>query len=119
MLLSITTLSISDIIEEEEVSLINEPDYTNPWKEKATGGQRRRDLVSSLQVLGDYESLLVPPVSVISAANLAAAKAIMFVSGRTGGSGILESTNMLDKTISCGKLYMCCFKIPGPHLLSK
>lgn len=101
MLLSITTLSIADIIEEEEVSLMDEAENNNPWREKAVGGKRRKELVSSLQVLGDYESLLVPPPSVISAANQAAAKAMMFVSGLTVGSGYLESINPNDKTINC------------------
>jgi len=112
MLLSITTLAVAEIIkEEEEVNLVTEPEYTNQWKEKAAGGKRRRELVSCLQTLGDYESLLFPPLSVISAANQAAAKAMIFVSGLTGGSGYLENTNMIDKNVSCGKLHMCFFKI--------
>ncbi|KAG1338451.1 Mediator of RNA polymerase II transcription subunit 33B [Cocos nucifera] len=101
MLLSITTLSIADIIEEEEVSLIDEAENNNQWREKAVGGKRRKELVSSLQVLGDYATLLVPPPSVISAANQAAAKAMMFVSGLPVGSGCLESMNLHDKTINC------------------
>ncbi|XP_010921944.1 mediator of RNA polymerase II transcription subunit 33A isoform X1 [Elaeis guineensis] len=101
MLLSITTLSIADIIEEEEVSLIDEAENNNQWSDKAVGGKRRKELVSSLQVLGDYESLLVPPPSVISAANQAAAKAMMSVSGLPVGNGYLESINLHDKTINC------------------
>lgn len=105
MLLSITTLSIADIIEEEEVSLTDEAENNNQWREKAVGRRRHKELVSSLQVLGDYESLLVPPPSVISAANQAAAKAMMSVSGLPVGSGYLESINLNDKTINCSKLY--------------
>lgn len=106
MLLSITTLSIAEIIEEDEVNLISQGEHTNQWKEKVVCGKRRRDLVSCLQVLGDYESLLVPPVAVVSAANQAAAKAMMFVSGIKGGSGYLENASLIEKTISCGKLHM-------------
>ncbi|RWW18666.1 hypothetical protein GW17_00017338 [Ensete ventricosum] len=91
MLLSITILSIANIIEEEEATIIDEAELSNQWKEKTAGGKCRKDLVSSLQILGDYESLLVPPLSVTSVANQAAAKAMMFVSGLTGGSGYLEN----------------------------
>ncbi|XP_077218326.1 mediator of RNA polymerase II transcription subunit 33A-like isoform X2 [Tasmannia lanceolata] len=92
ILLSITTLSIADIIEEEEVALINEAERksSNQPKEKLVAGKRRKDLVSCLQILGDYEGLLTPPQSVISAANQAAAKATMFVSGLNIGSGYFE-----------------------------
>ncbi|WOK91947.1 mediator of RNA polymerase II transcription subunit 33A-like isoform X1 [Canna indica] len=100
MLLSITTLSIANIIEEEEATIVDDAGLSNQWKEKAVGGKCRNDLVSSLQMLGDYESLLVPPLSVTSAANQAAAKAMMFVSGLTGGSGYLESIAMNDKTVN-------------------
>lgn len=103
MLLSITILSIANIIEEEEATIIDEAELSNQWKEKTAGGKCRKDLVSSLQILGDYESLLVPPLSVTSVANQAAAKAMMFVSGLTGGSGYLENVAMSDKTVNCGK----------------
>ncbi|CAL9193844.1 mediator of RNA polymerase II transcription subunit 33A-like [Musa acuminata AAA Group] len=101
MLLSITILSIANIIEEEEATIIDEAELSNQWKEKTAGGKCRKDLVSSLQILGDYESLLVPPLSVTSVANQAAAKAMMFVSGLTGGSGYLENVAMSDKTVNC------------------
>lgn len=110
MLLSITTLAIADIIEEEEVNLVPEPEYSSQWKEKAAGGKCRRELVSCLQTLGHYESLLVPPVSVISSANQAAVKAMMFVSGLTG-SGHLEPNSIFDKNINCCKLNLCCCKL--------
>ncbi|KAJ0976074.1 hypothetical protein J5N97_018039 [Dioscorea zingiberensis] len=100
MLLSITTLSVADVIEEEELALVNEVESTNQWKIKTASRNRRKDLVSSLQVLGDYESLLVPPASVVSAANQAAAKAMMFHSGLTVGSGYMDMINMNDKTVN-------------------
>ncbi|XP_074585416.1 mediator of RNA polymerase II transcription subunit 33A-like isoform X2 [Curcuma longa] len=100
MLLSITTLSIANIIEEEEATAIDVVEPSNQWKEKTSVGRCRKDLVSSIKILGDYENLLVPPPSVTSAANKAAAKAMLFVSGLAGGSGHPEST-MNDKTVNC------------------
>lgn len=101
MLLSITTLSVADVIEEEELALAKDAEYTSQWENKtASSGKRRKDLVSSLQVLGDYKSLLVPPSSVVLAANQAAAKATMFVSGLTVGSGYMDMINMNDKTLN-------------------
>ncbi|KAL5701678.1 hypothetical protein ACHQM5_026990 [Ranunculus cassubicifolius] len=103
MLLSITTLAIAGIIEEEEVTLMNEAeqDPTSQWNEKQVLGKRREDLVSSLQILGDYEGLLTPPSSTISVANQAAAKAMMFVSGLTVGSGYFDSINMSELPMNC------------------
>ncbi|KAK1277157.1 Mediator of RNA polymerase II transcription subunit 33A [Acorus gramineus] len=97
-LLSITTLSIADIIEEEEAAQIDESrsNITGQWKEKSLPVKRRNDLVSSLQVLGNFEGLLTPPQPIISVANQAAAKAMMFVSGVTVGSGSFESINVSD-----------------------
>lgn len=68
-------------------------------------GKRRKDLISSLQVLGDYEGLLAPPPSVISVANQAAAKAMMFISGHTVGSGYFECIEMNDVPMNCCKQY--------------
>ncbi|OVA20077.1 hypothetical protein BVC80_1665g39 [Macleaya cordata] len=103
LLLSITTLAIADIIEEEEVVVIDEKERnsTNQWNDKQAGGKRRDDLISSLKTLGDYESLLTPPQSVISAANQAAAKAMMFVSGLAVGSGYFDCISMNDMPMNC------------------
>ncbi|XP_020101456.1 mediator of RNA polymerase II transcription subunit 33A-like [Ananas comosus] len=100
MLLSITTLSIADIIEEDE-ALVDGMEVDSQLKDKAAGGKRCKDLVSSLQTLGDYESLLAPPPSIISAANQAAAKALMFVSGINVGGGYTENININDKALNC------------------
>ncbi|GAB4851154.1 Mediator of RNA polymerase II transcription subunit 33A [Ancistrocladus abbreviatus] len=101
-LLSITTLVVADIIDEEENPLDeSECCSSNHWKEKQVPGKRRKDLVSCLQMLGNYRSLLTPPQSVISAANLAAAKAMMFVSGIDVGSGYFECINVKDLPINC------------------
>ncbi|KAL5995856.1 hypothetical protein ACLOJK_025928 [Asimina triloba] len=103
LLLSITTLSITSIIEEEEATLIEETERSvaNQWKEKQAVGKRRKDLITSLQVLGDYESILTPPQSVISVANQAAAKAMLFVSGVSVGSSYFESMSMNDIPMNC------------------
>ncbi|KAA8548575.1 hypothetical protein F0562_000158 [Nyssa sinensis] len=103
MLLSITTLVVADLIEEEDSAAIDEIEcsYTDQWKEKQVPGHRCMDLVSSLQSLGDYQGLLTPPQSVISAANQAAAKAMMFGSGINHGSAYFECISMKDMPINC------------------
>ncbi|TQD90003.1 hypothetical protein C1H46_024407 [Malus baccata] len=102
MLLSITTLAVTNIIEEEEAELMEETegDQTNQRKEQAPG-KRRKDLVTCLQRLGDYETLLTPPQSVCSVVNQAAAKAIMFRSGLTVSNGYHESVSVNDMPINC------------------
>ncbi|KAM1001533.1 hypothetical protein TB2_007906 [Malus domestica] len=102
MLLCITTLAVTNIIEEEEAELMEEMegDHTNQRKEQAPG-KRRRDLITSLQRLGDYETLLTPPQSVCSVANQAAAKAIMFRSGLTVSNGYHESISVNEMPINC------------------
>ncbi|KAK6940856.1 hypothetical protein RJ641_030387 [Dillenia turbinata] len=103
MLLAITTLAVVNVIEEEETALMDEIECssTGQRKEKLLTGKRRMDLVSSLQSLGDYESLLTPPQSLNSVANQAAAKAMMFVSGLTVGSTYLDSVSMNDMPMNC------------------
>ncbi|KAA3485473.1 mediator of RNA polymerase II transcription subunit 33A [Gossypium australe] len=98
MLLSIMTLVVADLIEEEEGAPTDETEYgsTNHWKEMKFPRKRRADLVSSLQVLGDYQDLLAPPKFVVSAANQAAAKAMLFVSGINIGSAYFEGVNIKD-----------------------
>ncbi|TYI13386.1 hypothetical protein ES332_A08G055700v1 [Gossypium tomentosum] len=103
MLLSITTLVVANIVEEEESELIDETDCSpsNPTKEKQTMGRCRKGLISSLQMLGDYEALLTPPQAVCSVANQAAAKAIMFHSGLTVGNGYYECMSINDMPMNC------------------
>ncbi|XP_050132999.1 mediator of RNA polymerase II transcription subunit 33A-like isoform X2 [Malus sylvestris] len=101
MLLSITTLVVADLIEEEEITPTNKNECgsINGWKEKEVPRQRRNDLVSSLQTLGDYQGLLTPPQCVVSAANQAAAKAMLFLSAGNMRHLIVESCiarNLLD-----------------------
>ncbi|KAL3505849.1 hypothetical protein ACH5RR_031231 [Cinchona calisaya] len=102
MLFSITTLVVADLIEEEESDPTDEIDgHLDSHCKKQTPGNRRRDLVSSLQNLGDYEMLLTPPHTTIPAANQAAAKAMMFVSGINLGSAYFESVSLTDIPINC------------------
>lgn len=105
MLLSITTLAITNIIEEEESELLEETEHgsTNQRTEKQAIGQSRKDLITSLQLLGDYDGLLTPPQYVSSAANQAAAKAAMFVSGLTVNNGYYECVSVNDMPMDCSK----------------
>ncbi|XP_057546589.1 mediator of RNA polymerase II transcription subunit 33A-like [Amaranthus tricolor] len=101
VLLSITTLVLVDLIDEEENPLdVSEICPSNNWRGD-DAFTRRKDLVSSLQILGDYQSLLTPPQSVVSAANMAAAKAMMFVSGIDVTGGFFECINVKDLPIHC------------------
>ncbi|GMY27543.1 mediator of RNA polymerase II transcription subunit 33A [Fagus crenata] len=103
ILLSITTLVVADLIEEEESAPVDETECgsTNHWKERKVTWTRRNDLVSSLQILGDYQGLLTPTQSIVSAANQAAAKAMLFVSGITVGSAYFECISVKDMPINC------------------
>jgi len=101
MLLSITTLVVANIIEEEESELIDETQQSPTNQRKEKQGKRRKGLITSLQLLGDYEGLLTPPQPVSSVANQAAAKATMFISGLTVSNGYSMSIN--DMPVNCCK----------------
>lgn len=94
---------VANIIEEEEGELIEEAerDLTNEGKNKQVLGKRRGELSTSLQLLRDYECLLTPPQDVLTEANQAAAKAMMFLSENPVGSGCLESVSMNDLPKNC------------------
>lgn len=102
MLLSITPLVIEDLIEEEEIALSDEAELIslNRWKEKPVRGNLRDDLVSSLKILGDYQGLLTPPQFVVSAANQAAAKAMLFLSGIDVGDSYFECVSIKDMPVN-------------------
>ena len=95
MLLSITTLAVADIIEEAD-SLCNETGLNSHTKEDESISNLRNELMLSLQILGDYESLLVPPPCVVSAANQAVTKAAMFISGISINNGYMENVNGMN-----------------------
>ncbi|KAF5787780.1 putative mediator of RNA polymerase II transcription subunit 33A/B [Helianthus annuus] len=101
MLLSITTLVVSDLIEDEESLSQNN---INCQTTQTCKENRRMELVSSLQSLGDYQSLLTPPQAVIAAANQAAARAVMIISGNNvGSSAYFDLVNTKD--IAAGNLH--------------
>ncbi|MED6155368.1 Mediator of RNA polymerase II transcription subunit 33A [Stylosanthes scabra] len=103
MLLSIIPIVVADLIEEEERTPVDEPDTgpTDLWKEERVPGKCRNGLVSSLQVLSNYHSLLTPPQSIVAYANQAAAKAMLFVSGITPGSAYFDCLGMKEMPIDC------------------
>ncbi|KAI3775212.1 hypothetical protein L1987_49781 [Smallanthus sonchifolius] len=94
MLLSITTLVVSDLIEDEGSLSQNNINCQTTQNHKEN---QRMELVSSLQSLGDYQSLLTPPQSVIPAANQAAAKAMLLISGiKVSSSAYFDLVNIKD-----------------------
>ncbi|XP_030465942.1 mediator of RNA polymerase II transcription subunit 33A [Syzygium oleosum] len=102
MLFSIIPLVIADLIEDESLASDDiECAGNDHWKEKKCPGDRRDDLVSSLRILGDYQGLLTPPHTVVSAANQAAAKAMLFLSGINVGSAYFECTSVKDMPLNC------------------
>ncbi|CAN1855322.1 Mediator of RNA polymerase II transcription subunit 33B [Linum perenne] len=96
LLLSVTTITVAELIEEEESELVN---VTASYL--STPGTCREGLVSALQILGDYEGLLTPPQPVASLANQAAAKAAVFVSGLATKNGFYENVSLNDMPIDC------------------
>jgi hypothetical protein len=107
---------VADLVEEEESApLDHETEYgsTNHWEEKRVPGKCRIDLVSTLQMLGDYKGLLIPPQSTASAANQAAAKAMLFISGIHDGNAYLECISVKDMPTNC------CKFLTDSHPLSK
>lgn len=104
MLFSIITLVIADLIEEEESEACDEIESSIcRHMKKQVEGTRRGDVVSCLQNLGDYQSLLTPPQAVTSAANQAAAKAMMFRSGINTNNSYFECINTKDMPTNCCK----------------
>ncbi|GFY82543.1 REF4-related 1 [Actinidia rufa] len=100
ILLSITPLAIARVLE-DNATFCSFPGCTASRDMECGCGHgnddndhalRKQGLISSLQVLGHFTSLLCPPTSVVNAANIAAAKATSFMfnsknvkDGITGG----------------------------------
>ncbi|KAL3647906.1 hypothetical protein CASFOL_008874 [Castilleja foliolosa] len=103
ILLSIATLVVVNIFEEDETVLNGEVEHRsfNQRKPIECVGKRRKDLVSSLQQLDDFEGLLIPPPLVSSLANQAAAKAMIFLSGVSVGSWQLSGMSLNDMPLIC------------------
>ncbi|CAF2159011.1 unnamed protein product [Brassica rapa subsp. narinosa] len=87
MSLCIVPLVVANLIEEGENEFVME--------------KLRDDLITSLQVLGEFPGLLAPPQCVVSAANKAATKAIMFLSGGNVGKSCSDVINLKDMPINC------------------
>uniref|UniRef100_A0A1J3IQ93 Mediator of RNA polymerase II transcription subunit 33A n=1 Tax=Noccaea caerulescens TaxID=107243 RepID=A0A1J3IQ93_NOCCA len=87
MSLCIVPLVVANIIEEREYAFVME--------------KPRDDLITSLKVLGEFPGLLFPPQCVVSAANKAATKAIMFLSGGNVGKSCSDVINMKDMPTNC------------------
>ncbi|KAL6517243.1 hypothetical protein OROHE_017949 [Orobanche hederae] len=100
MLLSITTLVVVGLVEEEESVGMDETEYCSGIKSRVPG-KRRMDLIFSIQNLQGYESLLTPPQIVTAASDHAAIKAMMFVSGVNVGTAYSESISLMDMPIDC------------------
>ncbi|KAH9309641.1 hypothetical protein KI387_037552, partial [Taxus chinensis] len=100
VLLSITPLVIVSIIEEEDKILqaaknnvlgnIAHAREHDKERKVMGSGTRRAALVSSLQILGQFDELLKPPATVVSAANQAALRAESFVSSLKCGTGSFD-----------------------------
>ncbi|ONM26232.1 Mediator of RNA polymerase II transcription subunit 33A [Zea mays] len=91
MLLALIPLSIAAILQEESDMFGVEGNKILP---------QRQGLISSLQDLIQYSGLLVPPSSVVNAANAAASKAAIFKANYKAGAG---NTSMMDQTDSSMK----------------
>ncbi|KAG2317318.1 hypothetical protein Bca52824_020440 [Brassica carinata] len=87
MSLCIVPLVVANLIEEGEYEFVMK--------------KLRHDLVTSLQALGEFPALLAPPQCVVSAANKAATKAIMVLSGGDVGKSCSDVINMKDMPINC------------------
>ncbi|CAH2052914.1 unnamed protein product [Thlaspi arvense] len=87
MSLCIVPLVIASLIEEGEYEFVME--------------KLRDDLITSLKVLGEFPGLLHPPRCVVSAANKAATRAIIFLSGGNVGKSCSDVINMKDMPINC------------------
>ncbi|KAJ6812124.1 putative mediator of RNA polymerase II transcription subunit 33A [Iris pallida] len=79
MLLSIVPLAIVPIVK-EECKTYDTRSSNEHGKDGNNLFSRRKGLISSLQILGQFSELISPPPSVVNAANDAASKAATFIS---------------------------------------
>ncbi|WZY72864.1 hypothetical protein YC2023_005104 [Brassica napus] len=87
MSLCIVPLVVATLIEEGESEFVMK--------------KLRDHLITSLQALGEFPGLLAPPQCVVSAANKATTKAIMFLSRGDVGKSCSDVMNMKDMPINC------------------
>lgn len=106
-LLSITPLTIVRVVEEDgEMSSVrssggpgNVVTGYNHGMEGNEYSSRRRGLIAALQILGQFSGLLVPPASVVAAANSAAARAATFISSFKNGNDSFKGVNHGDTSV--------------------
>ncbi|XP_073105034.1 mediator of RNA polymerase II transcription subunit 33A isoform X2 [Elaeis guineensis] len=103
MLLSIVPLSIVPLVKEEyEMPSLISKGITRSYGNGAEENNfafRKHGLVSALQVLGQFSGLLLPPPSVVNAANSAASKAATFLSNLKTVGGNLGVPNRSDSSV--------------------
>ena len=93
MLLALIPLSVAAILKEESEMFGAEGSKILP---------RRQGLISSLQDLIQYSGLLVPPSSVVNAANSAASKAAIFKSNYNAGVVNSSVVAQIDSSTKAG-----------------
>lgn len=90
VLLSIVPLAIVNVLKEDSkhnpssVQMSMESGYSHEMK---NDGSRKLGLISSVEVLGHFSSLLCPPALVVDPANQAARKAARFIYNSTNKNG--------------------------------
>lgn len=84
MLLSILPIASGIVIEEEEKGQVHHEG--DDKEQRSVAGGRRAALETCVQVLGQFESLLVPPAVAVTAANQVASKVAAFLS--SGGQNM-------------------------------
>lgn len=93
MLLALIPLSVAAILKEESDMFGAEGNKILP---------QRQGFISSLQDLIQYSGLLVPPGSVVNAANAAASKAAIFKVNYKAGVGNSSMMDQADSSIKAG-----------------
>jgi len=91
MLLSIVPLAIVALVKEENDTTTYSSTTSHHCMEQNTFFSRRRGLIFSLQVLGQFSGLLLPPSLVVKAANDAASKAAAYISKFSTRGGSLST----------------------------
>lgn len=100
MLLSISPIAIGIVIDEEERGQLHPENISGELQPSAPATNvvrvRRTALENCLQVLGQFEALLVPPPIAVAAANQVAAKVAAFLS--TGGQNMSADISSSGKS---------------------
>ncbi|CAL9069941.1 unnamed protein product [Musa banksii] len=103
MLLSIVPLAIVAVVKEElDIRYPVNNGFLRSNSHENEGNKfssRRHGLISSLKMLGQFSALLLPPPSVVNAANNAATKAAVFVSNYKAGNNNLNVVGLNDSSI--------------------